>query len=318
MKRLSCLGLVALLMIMCVGSALAATTYVGISTGGTSGTYFPLGGDIAALWMNNLKNLDVTATASGGSKDNILQIDRQEAEMGTVQNDVMYYAAQGDEVFFDGEVIDSFRTVGSLYPELIQIVVGADSGIDTIADLKGLNVGVGAVNSGVYFNAVQVLETAGLTIDDIKPHYLSFAESATSFQNQQIDAFFITSGLPNTAIVEVANKRDVQLLGLDEEAMAALMAKYPFYTPVVVEAGTYNGMTKTVTTPAVAAVLICSKDMDEQLVYDMTKVLYEQTDELSHAKKVEISAESAVKGIPVPFHPGAERYFVEKGLIDAQ
>ncbi len=308
----------ALMLVLCMASSAMATTFLGLATGGTTGTYYPLGGDIAGLWMNKIDDLDVATQSTGGSKDNILLIDAGEAELGTVQNDVMYYASIGDETFFAGEVFDSFMAIGSLYPELVQIVVAADSGIESIADLAGRNVSIGAVNSGVYFNAIQILETAGLTIDDIKAQYLSFDESATSFQNNQIDAFFVTSGLPNTSIVEVANKRDVQLLGLDDEAMASLSEKYAFYTPVVVEAGTYNGMTETVTVPAVSAVMICAADLDEDLVYNLTKVLYEDTDELSHAKKLEITAEGAVEGIPVDFHPGALKYFVEAGLIEAE
>jgi TRAP transporter TAXI family solute receptor len=314
MKRLlsTCLAMVLLLGMAGVAGA---TEYLGLATGGTTGTYYALGGDIAALWMANIPDLDVTAQSTGGSKANIMLINDREAELATVQNDVMYYAYQGDQDFFDGQVIDSFTAIGALYPELVQIVVAADSGIKTPTDLKGRNVGIGAVGSGVYFNAVQILENAGLTIDDISPHYYSFDESSTAFQNQQIDAFFVTSGLPNTSIIEVANKRDINLVGLDEAALATLMEKYSFYVPVTVEAGTYAGMAEDVTVPAVGAVLICATDLDEEIVYQLTKVLYEQTDSLSHAKKTSISAEAAVQGVPVPFHPGAQRYFTEIGLL---
>lgn len=292
-----------------------ATEYLGLATGGTAGTYYALGGDIAALWMAKIPDLDVTAQSTGGSKANIILINDGDAELATVQNDVMAYAYAGNE-FFDNQVIDSFQAIGYLYPELVQIVVAADSDIHTIADLKGKQVSIGAVGSGVFFNAVQILGNAGLGLEDIVPHYLSFDESATSFQNKQIDAFFVTAGLPNTAIVEVSNKIDVRLIGLDEADMAKLTEQYAYYVPVTVPAGTYNGMAEDVTVPAVGAVLICSKDLSEDLVYSLTRTLYEDTAELSHAKKAEISAESAVKGIPVPFHPGAEKYFKEKGLID--
>lgn len=292
-----------------------ATTYLGLATGGTTGTYYALGGDIASLWMAKIPDLDVTAQTTGGSKANIILINEGDAELATVQNDVMYYAYEGNQDFFEGKVIDSFQAVGALYPELVQIVVAADSPIQTIADLKGKSVSIGAVGSGVYFNAIQVMGNAGLTLDDVNEQYLSFDESATAFQNGQIDAFFITAGLPNTSIIEVANKRNVRLLGLDEAGMASLTAAYSFYVPVTVPAGTYNGMDTDVTVPAVSAVLVCAKSLDEDLVYNLCKVLYEDTAELSHAKKAEISAENAVKGIPVPFHPGAQKYFEEKGLL---
>ncbi len=313
MKKL--LGiLLALALMMSVTSAMAAD-FLGLATGGTTGTYYALGGDIAALWMAKIPDIDVTAQTTGGSKANIILINEGDAELATVQNDVMSYAYAGDKDFFDGQVIDSFVAIGALYPELVQIVVAADSDIKTIADLKGKSVSIGAVGSGVYFNAIQILGSANLTLDDIDEQYLSFDESATAFQNKQVDAFFITAGLPNTSIVEVANKRDVRLLGLDEADMAALMATYAYYVPVLVPAGTYSGMEEDVTVPAVSAVLICAKDVKEELVYNLTKTLYESTAELSHAKKSEISAENAVKGIPVPFHAGAERYFKEIGLL---
>jgi|LSQX01.1.fsa_nt_gb TRAP transporter TAXI family solute receptor len=292
-----------------------ATTYLGITTGGTAGTYYPLGGDIAQLWMKHIPDLDVSVQSSGGSKDNILKMNNKEADLGTVQNDVMYYAYQGDQDFFNGEVIDSFVAIGSLYPELVQVVVAAESDIKTIADLKDKNVSIGAVGSGVYFNAVQLLGEAGLTLDNIKPQHLSFDESATSFQNRQLDAFFVTAGLPNPAIMDVASKREVRLIGLEEAQMASLQEKYSFYVPVTVPAGTYNGMTEDVTVPAMNAVLIVSKEVSEDLVYQMTKVLFENTDELTHAKKEFINGEFGVKGVPVPFHPGAEKYFKEVGLL---
>jgi TRAP transporter TAXI family solute receptor len=289
---------------------------VGITTGGTAGTYYPLGGEIAALWMKHIQDLDVSVQSSGGSKDNIIKLNNQEAELATVQNDVMYYAYQGDQDFFNGEVIDSFVAIGSLYPELVQVVVAGDSDIKTIEDLKGKKVSVGAVGSGVYFNAVQLLEMAGLTLDDIQPQYLSFDESSTSFQNRQLDAFFITAGLPNPAIMDVASRQEVRLIGLTEDQMGALSEKYSFYVPVVVEAGTYQGMKEAVTVPSMNAVLICRKELPEDLVYQMTKVLFENKDEMTHAKKEYISAEYGVGGIPVPFHPGAERYFKEIGLLN--
>ncbi|MDD3571496.1 MAG: TAXI family TRAP transporter solute-binding subunit [Eubacteriales bacterium] len=311
-----CVVLLMALILLLASTPAFAWDPVGITTGGTAGTYYPLGGEIAALWMKHIQDLDVSVQSSGGSKDNIIKLKNQEAELATVQNDVMYYAYQGDQDFFNGEVIDSFVAIGSLYPELVQVVVAGDSDIKTIEDLKGKKVSVGAVGSGVYFNAVQLLEMAGLTLDDIQPQYLSFDESSTSFQNRQLDAFFITAGLPNPAIMDVASRQEVRLIGLTEDQMGALSEKYSFYVPVVVEAGTYQGMKEAVTVPSMNAVLICRKELPEDLVYQMTKVLFENKDEMTHAKKEYISAEYGVGGIPVPFHPGAERYFKEIGLLN--
>ena len=203
MKRMIAL-LLSILLLLLASPALAWDP-VGITTGGTAGTYY-LGGEIASLWMNHIPDLDVSVQSSGGSKDNIVKMNNGEAELGTVQNDVMYYAYQGDKDFFNGEVIDSFVAIGSLYPELVQVVVAADSDIKTIADLKGKKVSIGAVGSGVYFNAVQLLEMAGLSLDDIQQQKMSFDESATSFQNRQLTPFHHCRP-PNPAIMNVASRQ---------------------------------------------------------------------------------------------------------------
>lgn len=292
-----------------------AKEYFILGTGGTAGTYYALGGDIAALWMKHL-DVDVTPTATQASKANILMINEGEAELAFAQNDTMFYAATGDAEVFSGQKIDTFAGIGSLYPEAVQIVVGADTEIRKVSDLKGKNVSIGAVGSGTMYNSLQVLEAAGLTVDDVKAQYLNFAESAEAFQNRQVDALFITAGIPNPAIIEAANKRPIRLLVLEDEQMKALQEKYGFYVPVTVPQATYDGMTEDLVIPSTNAVLICAKSLDEEMVYQLTKTLFEHLDELTHAKGKEISAEYAVKGVPVPLHPGAERYFKEIGVID--
>lgn len=305
------LGLCLLLSI----SAMAEKTFLTMGTGGTTGTYYALGGDIATLWSANIPDLDVTPMSTGASKANIIMISQNEAEVAFSQNDVMYYAYTGDKDVFAGEVVDSFVALGSLYPEAVQIVVGADSDIKNVADLKGKHISIGGVGSGTAVNAIQVLGGAGLTLDDVNEQYLNFDESSSAFQNKQVDAFFITSGIPNASIIEVANKRPVRLLVLDEVQMKALQEKYPFYVPVTVPKGTYAGMEEDLVIPSTNAVLIVAKTLPDELVYQMTKVLFEKTADLSHAKKAVINAQYAVTGVPVPFHPGAERYYKELGLI---
>ncbi len=312
MKKILALAMVlALSLGFCVSAQ--ATTYLALGTGGTSGTYYALGADIAALWMANIDDLDVTVQPTDASKDNIVFIQDGELDLAMVQNDAMAYAYEGNE-FYGNEIFDGFYAIGTLYPEAVQCVVAADSDIHTIADLAGKNVSVGAQGSGTYMNAEQILSAGGLTMDDINPQYLSFAESATAFQDGQIDAAFLTSGVPNTAIVEITTNSPVRLLAPSEEEWAYLNENYSYYVPYTVAAGTYEGMEEDVSIPAVMATLIVDKDMDEELVYQLTKVLFEQTGDLTHAKKEEISAEAAVSGVPTPFHAGAARYFAELGL----
>lgn len=307
-------------------TAAFAVDYLVFTTGGTTGTYYSFGGEIAALLSANVEGLDITAQTSGGSKANILAITEGEAEIGWTQNDVMSYAYQGTEDF-GGQAVETFSAIASIYPEVVHLVVAKDSGVTTIDQLAGKNVGVGAIGSGVYFNAVQMLEIAGLTMDDIIPHYLSFAESAESFQNRQIDAFFIVSGYPNASIVDVAMKREIGILTFTQADMAKLQEKYVVYVTDTIPAGTYQGVETDVTVPAISAVLVASNELSEDIVYNMTKALFENKDALTNAKKAYISPESAVLGIPTSqtdaangvtygsFHPGALKYYKEIGVI---
>ena len=324
MKKLFALLLVLAVLTMSVGAF--ADEYLVFSTGGTTGTYYAFGGEIAALFTSKIDGLEVTAQASGGSKANILAITQGEAELGWTQNDVMSYAYQGTDDF-GGQKVETFSAIGAIYPEVVHLVVAKDSDITKVEDLKGKNVGIGAVGSGVYFNAIQILEIAGLTLDDITPHYLSFAESAESFQNHQVEAFFAVSGYPNASIVDVALKRPVSLLTFVGEQMEALQGKYPYYVNDVIPAGTYEGQDEDVVVPAISAVLVASNELDEELVYQITRTLFENKDELTNAKKSYISPESAILGVPTSdsdaaegvtggtFHPGAVKYYKEIGVM---
>lgn len=325
MKRLSA-ALLALALCLSLSIVSLAEEYLVFTTGGTTGTYYAFGGEIAALLSHHVEGLDVTAQSSGGSKANILAITEGEAELGWSQNDTMSYAYQGTEDF-GGKPVETFSAIAAVYPEVVHLVAAKDSGIKTVADLKGKHVGIGAVSSGVYFNAVQMLEHAGLTLSDITPHYLSFSESAESFQNRSIDAFFIVSGFPNASIVDVAMKREISLITFAPDEMKALQEKYAFFVTDTIPAGTYQGVDEDVTVPAISAVLIASNNLSEDLVYEITKALFENKDELTNVKKAYISAESAVLGIPSSaadaaagitcgtFHPGALKYYREIGVL---
>ncbi len=324
MKKLLVL-LLALAMLSVSLSALADDFLV-FTTGGTTGVYYAFGGEIAALLTDKIDGLEVTAQASGGSKANILAITQGEAELGWTQNDVMSYAYQGTEDF-NNQKVETFSAIAAIYPEVVHLVIAKDSGITCVEDLKGKNVGIGAVGSGVYFNAIQILEIAGLSLSDITPHYLSFAESADSFQNRQVEAFFVVSGFPNASIVDVALKRPVSLLTFEGAQLEELQGKYPYYVTDVIPAGTYNGLDADVAVPAISAVLVASNSLSEDLVYNITKTLFENKDELTNAKKSYISAENAVLGVPTSesdaaagvtggtFHPGAVKYYREIGVM---
>lgn len=285
------------------------------ATGGTSGTYYPLGAAIATIVNDYNKDLgfNITVNSTGASKENINLVSKDEAEYAIVQNDVANYAFTGTELF-DSQV-GGFNTVASIYPEVVQVVAAADSGINSIADLKGKKVSIGDAGSGVEANAIQILAAYGLTVDDIQVSRLSFKESGNSFKDGAIDAFFVTAGVPNTAITELAVTRKLKLVNVDGAEADALIAQYPFYSKIVVPKDVY-GTAEDTNTIGVRAILICRDDMSEDEVYAFVKGLYENLDTLatSHAKGKEFKLEEANVGVTVPMHPGAVKYFTEAGL----
>lgn len=310
-KRILSLVLAAVLVLSAVSTASAAT-FLSIATGGTTGTYYPLGGDIANLFNTVLPDVKASAQATGGSADNLRLMDAGDAELGTVQNDVASFAYTGTDSF-EGEVINSFSVITSLYAEYVQIVTRADSDIHSIADFKGKSISIGAAGSGVYTNAMHVLEAAGLTIDDIDAQYLSFSESADGLKNKQIDAAFICAGIPNAAITELSSTVGVRLISLSDEEVAKLVAAHPTYANLKLPAATY-GLEEDVNCIAITALLVGRNDLDEELVYQMTKALFEQEGILTHAKAAEITLDSAFVGVgELPVHPGAARYYEEVG-----
>lgn len=314
MKKLFALSLALIMMLSF--SALAEKTVLTMGTGGAAGTYYAFGSEIASLWNKEIPGIEVTPLTSGASKANIAEINDGGYQLGWSQNDTIQYAYTGDKVNFheSGEVFDNFYAIAALYPEAVHLVVASDSDIKDITDLKGRKISIGAAGSGTSVNALQILELAGLTLDDVEEDWLSFDESATAFQDLKIEAFFVTAGIPNTGIISAAVKRAVRLITLTDEQMATLQAKYPFYVPATVPGGTYTGQDEEVVIPSITAVIITAKDLDEEIVYNLTKTLFEKKDELTHAKAKELDVNKAVEGIPCPIHPGAARYYAEVGV----
>ena len=288
-----------------------------LATGGTSGTYYPFGGAIANIWNTKIENMNVTAQATGASAENLRLISNGDAEFATVQNDVMDYAYRGSDMFA-GQKLGNLASIGTLYPEVVQIAASKSSGIASVADLRGKRVSVGDAGSGVEFNAKQILEGYGLTFDDIKKNNLSFKESAEGLQNGTLDACFITAGVPNSALQELAFTAGLVLIPVTGVEADAICNKYSFYTKTTIPAGTYKGTDVDTEALAIKATLAVSASLDENIVYEMTKALFENLDELgtAHAKGKEVSAQSAVTGISVPFHPGAAKYFKEIGVLN--
>lgn len=287
--------------------------FINLLTGGTSGTYYPLGGEIAQI-ITDETGINVSSLSSNASADNIVDVQEGEAEIAMVQTDVMAFAEQGIHAF-DGNAVDNVLALGSLYPETVQIVTTDKSGITSVEDLKGKTVSVGAPGSGTYINAEQILEVHGMTMDDIDAQNLDFGESTGGIQDGNIHAAFITSGTPTGAVEGLSATENVQIVPIEQDKVDELIDKYPYYAEDTIPAGEY-GMPEEVNTVAVLAMFVVTDSLSEDAVYEITKAIYENTDKISHAKGEFITLESALDGIGVDLHPGAQKYFEEQGLLD--
>lgn len=282
--------------------------YLSILTGGTQGTYYPLGGTFAEL-ISEETGVKATAEVSQASAANMTALQEGQGEVAFVQTDIAYYATEGTQMF-DGAPIDTISALGALYPETIHLVTLAESDIKSFEDLKGKKVSVGAPGSGTYANAEQLLEIHGLTMDDIEAQNLDFGESTDGLSAGQIDAAFITAGYPTSAVEALNATNAVNIIPVDSAKAEELIAKYPYYTLDTIPSGTY-GLESDVPTVSVLAMLAVNKDLSDDLVYAMAKAIYGNTDKISHAKGAFIKAETALDGIGIDIHPGAQKYFDE-------
>ena len=287
-------------------------TSLNFTTGGDQGTYYGFGGVLAGK-VGESTSTTVTAITSGGSQANIEAMEAGDAQLGFVQSDVMAYAYNGTNLF-DGSKIDTFSTVADLYMEQVQIVT-LDANIKSVADLKGKNVSIGAAGSGVYYNAIDVLGAYGLTENDIKPTFQSFGDSTEALQDGKIDAAFVVAGAPTTAVTSLAATKPVYLVSLDDEHIDALIAESPYYSKNIISKDAY-GTPEDVTTVAVGAVVIANDDVSEADVYNFLYGIFENLDAITaaHAKGAELNLDFAASVTAVPYHPGAAKYFAEKGI----
>jgi len=313
MKRFGIMSIVVVLaLIFAVAGCNKANKQLSLLTGGTGGTYYPLGGEIAKV-INKEADLNITAQTSGASVENMQTLQKGDADLAFTQTDIASYAVKGQLMFSKGKVTKA-QAIGTLYPETIQIVTVEGSGIKSVEDLKGKTVSVGAPGSGTEANAKQILEVYGMTFDDIDAKHLDFDESTGGIQDGNIDAAFITAGAPTGAVDALSAEKQVSIVPIPGDKVKELQAKYPYYATDVVKAGTY-GLAEDVPTTAVKAMLVASSDLDEDTVYNVTKALFENVDKLTNAKKSYISAENALDGVGIDLHPGAKKYFKEKGLL---
>jgi TRAP transporter TAXI family solute receptor len=302
-----------------------------IGTGGTGGTYYPIGGLLAHCISNppgsrpcekggscGVPGLVAIAQSANGSVANINSIKSGVLESGFAQSDVAYWAYTGTGIYEDKGAVEELRALASLYPETIHIVARKGSGIKTVKDLKGKRVSLDEPGSGTLVDARIVLEAYGLSEDDIKADYIKPTPSIDKIKDNQLDAFFIVVGYPAGSVVELTSSVGAELVPISGPEAQAIIDKYGFFAKDVIPAGTYEGIGETETI-SVGAQWVVSANVEEQLVYDITKAVWNENSrkllDKGHAKGKVITVESALDGVGIPLHPGAERYYKEIGMI---
>ncbi len=315
MKKASLLIMACFMVAGLASASAAADIKMVLATGGTAGTYYPFGGGMAKIWNSKIPGMNMTAQATGASVENVRLVNRGEAELAIVQSDTIDFAFNAKEAF--KEKLTKMAVLAVLYPEVIQVVVRGDSKIDSFDDLKGMKVGVGAPGSGTESNFRQLSDGYGLKKEDTKAQYLSFSESAEQFKDKHIDAFVVTAGIPNAAIMDIGSQHSIRIINIADDKATLIAKKYPFLSPFTVPANTYKNQASPVKTLAVNAVLIASTDVKDDVAYNIVKSLFENQSELAatHAKGKELSLKNASTGVSIPFHPGAVKYYKEKGLM---
>lgn len=291
------------------GSASGGKQFLNIATGGTAGTYYPLGGALAELLNQNIQGMNASAQSTGASVANVNMLKDGSVDIAFIQNDIAYYAAEGKEMFKDNKV-ESLRGLATLYPETIQFVTTQDKGIKSIADLKGKKVAVGASGSGAEANARQILNAYGITYDDIDAQYLSFGEAASALKDGNVDAGVVVAGFPTAAIQDLAANKSAQIVNIDPQVVEKLKAEYPYYTAMTIPAGTYPGQDADVSTVAVKCVIVTTDKMSDDLGGQVVKAIYEHLDRMkaAHAVGKYITKDTALEGMSIKMNAGAEKY----------
>jgi hypothetical protein len=290
--------------------------FVTVLTGGSSGAYFALGGTLSNLLNEKLDYVNSSVESTGASAVNSTKIGNGEAEIAFAMNNVVSFAYEGVESFEEKGEFKNIRGITALYPNFCQVITLADTGITQIEDLEGKRVGVGAPGSGVEVDARNILKAHDITYDDIEEDYLSYAESVEQMKNGTIDAAFLTSGIPNSSIMDLATTQDVVIVTIRPEMVEKLQETIPYYSSEIIPAGTYDNE-EDVYTAAVKTILVTREDLDEDTVYDITKTLFENLDAMrdTHNAANQINIEKYDEGMPVPMHPGALKYFEEVGVV---
>src|SRR6201985_2026803 len=292
--------------------AVMAQGFVNVLTGGTSGVYYPLGVAIGKIFSDKIPDVRTQVQATKASGENLVLLQRGSGEIAFTLGDSLKAAWEGDEEAGFKSKLDKLRTIGAIYPNYIQIVATADSGIKTLADLKGKSLSVGAPKSGTELNSRAILAAAGMTYKDIgKVEYLPFAESVDLMKNRQLNATLRSAGLGVASLKDLSTSTDITVVSVPKETVDKIG---PPFVSAIIPAHTYTGQDKDVPTAAVVNYLVTSSAVSDDLAYQMTKLIFDSLPELAnaHVAGKELKLETLAAGSPVPLHPGAIRYYKEK------
>ena len=293
-----------------------AEEFVTVLTGGTSGVYYPMGVALSQIYSKALPNAKSSVQATKASSENLNLLQAGRGEIAFTLGDALNEAWKGNEEAGFKTPLKKLRTIAAIYPNYIQIVASADSGIKTLADLKGKRIAVGAPKSGTELNARDIFKGAGMSYKDFsKVEYLSFGESVELIKNRQLDATLISAGLGVAAIRDLATAVKITIVPIPADVVAKIGEAA--YQPSTVPANTYGGQTEAVATVAIQNFLVSHEGVSTDTAYKMTKAIFDNLPELqsAHAAAKAISRENAAKAPPVPLHAGAEKYYREVGLI---
>lgn len=309
------LALTAGLALLGVASA-ADLKFINVLTGGTSGVYYPLGVALTRIYGEVLPDAKATVQATKASAENLNLLQGGKGELAITLGDTLSLAWKGDAEAGFKAPLGKIRGIAALYPNYIHLVARADSGIRSLADLKGKRISVGAPKSGTEINSRTILKAAGLSYEDLsKVEYLPYAESVELIKNRQIDGTLLSSGLGVAAIRDLAASAEIVVVTIPAETIAK--TGDPAYQPGTIPADTYTGQKEPVVTATVYNFLVTRADLPDDAVYTMTKAMFAHLDQMvaAHGAAKAIKLENATKGMPVPLHPGAERYYREAGLL---
>lgn len=308
-------ALLACTAIMTAPVAAHAEQFINILTGGTSGVYYPIGVALSKVYGEGIEGARTQVQATKASVENLNLLQQGKGEVAIALGDSVKFAWEGNADAGFSAPLDKLRGIAAAYPNYIQVAASAESGINSITDFKGKAISVGAAKSGTELNARAIMGALGMSYDDFsKTEYLPFAESVELMKNRQLDATLQSAGLGVAAIKDLATSVPTKIVSIPPEVAEKLGSPYIAAT---IPAGTYEGQAEDVPTLAVGNFFLTHEGVDEETVYKMTKLLFENLPELvaAHKAATAISLEGALKGMPVPLHPGAERYYREAGLI---